>query len=475
MYELARAAAVDPGAALLVALARAQKRVGKEREAWAAASTAATAALDAGDTALATEAVLTVATDAIWSWREYQEVDYRAIALLDRLIDATTDRSRAPTCSPRSLANCTTGPNVPPAPRTWSSRHARSCGPTAVTPISRVLLELRHVSGERPALLGDRAATATELVNLAERRYDEIGLCRALIFRGRDRFEAGEFASGHAITQRASRIARRIEFVPVLVVLAWWAAAAAIAMGRYEEAAVALDEAEQLHRRTTLPGAESIPLLLRASFALASGTLGDAVAELTTFAHASDIALVVDLAALAIGDRTDVTPADPPPDYLWLAHQAVRALILARGGDSPAARRTEAALRPYAGRIVLGGTGICILGAVDHYLGRLAMARGDTATARGDLIAAAALERACGLIAFARADRSGVGTTRPRVARRPPRRLRRAARHPRPGATAPRSPTPNTPGTCLPQRNSTPSSASTAAAINPGAPASGPP
>ena len=54
----------------------------------------------------------------------------------------------------------------------------------------------------------------------------------------------------------------------------------------------------------------------------------------------------------------------------------------------------------YSGRIMLGGTGICILGAVDHYLGALALARGDVATARADLAAAAALERACGLTAF---------------------------------------------------------------------------
>ncbi|HVH41095.1 MAG TPA: AAA family ATPase [Labilithrix sp.] len=414
-YDVARAAAgTDADHSLLVALARAQKRMGYVREAWATARDAAQAALDAGDVVGAGEAVVTMSADTIWTWREYGEIDYRAIALLDRLIEELPESAAVLRAHVQATAAGElyywperAGRAADLAEQACATMRARG----GAADLARAL-ELRRLASERPALLADRLATSADLVSLAESRYDESGLGRALIFRGRNRFELGDFASGNSDYERAGRIARRLEVVPVLVVLAWWDAAKLIAAARYAEAEAALARAAELHGRTTMAGVNDLPLLLRASMDIARGTLANSAAQLAALAKASGIAVLADLAELAAQEAGTRHPGaagvEPAPDYLWLAHQAIRTLILAPRGDCSATRELESALAPYSGRIVIGGTGICILGTVDHYLGLLAASRGDIETAIRRFGAALELARGCGLAAFASATENAI-------------------------------------------------------------------
>ncbi|MCX5045859.1 AAA family ATPase [Aldersonia sp. NBC_00410] len=416
MYEIAVAAdELDPesdnGYRLRVALARVQKRCGNEREAWRNAHLAAQAALDAGRVVDAAEAAVTVSADAIWSWREYREVDFAAISLFDKLVDSIPHEQAAlranlhaalaaelyywPEQSDRAVALSDLAVDL-----------ARAHG--AASDLARIL-ELRHVAIERPATLADRLQTSAELVSIAETRYDEVGLSRALIFRGRDRVEAGDFAAGAADYDRAGRIARRLEFAPVLVILAWWEAARSIAAGRFTDAAAAIERAAELHGRTSLPGADAIPLLITSSLHIARGTVDQAAGYFAEVAAATGLGLLEDLRDLALGEGT--AGASPPPDYVWLVHQSVRARLIAAHGSAAAAAELEAELLPYAGRIAIGGTGICVLGTVDHDLGLLARARGDLGTAIDRFRTALDLEIESGLHAYAAATLTELART----------------------------------------------------------------
>ncbi|WP_157108696.1 AfsR/SARP family transcriptional regulator [Aldersonia kunmingensis] len=397
---------------LLVSLARANKNSGYDRQAWTYAHSAAMLALDAGEVVNAARAAVEVGSNAVWSWREYREVDFAAIALFDRLIETLPDNESELAAAARaSLASeLYYWPEEYERAVALSDRALELARAHGTSALSRTL-ELRHVATERPASLADRMRTSTELVALAESRYDDIALCRALVFRGRDRVESGDFTSGNGDYERAERVARRLAFAPVLVVLAWWEAALDLAAGRFGEGAAAAERAEALHGRTTLPGTAEIPLLLAATHHLARGTLADATAEFAMLAEQTGLALLADLRDLGRLTGARDTPAvvlgaglvEPPPDYMWLAHQTIRARILAIAGPDDAAARLERNLLPYRGRIAIGGTGICIIGTVDHGLGLLARRRGDLDAAIDAFGAALDLETASGMHAFAAA------------------------------------------------------------------------
>ncbi len=152
---------------VLLGLALARKRAGDERQAWDAAREAAEVALAGGDVVAAARAAVTTTTDAIWSWREYQVVDVAAVALFERLARELPRRTRGaagpPAGRPRRPRS-TTAP-TPPAAR-WPCRPRPRPSPAPTAPradLARVL-ELRHVAYERPRLLTERLAAASELV-----------------------------------------------------------------------------------------------------------------------------------------------------------------------------------------------------------------------------------------------------------------------------------------------------------------------
>ena len=389
----------DPGADsdvrrdVVLALATARKRIGRSAEAWQASLAAAELALTDDDPIGAAEAIVAVSEGSLWSWREYQTVDRQAVELLDRLLTGW------PADQPRlgALLRATWAAEVYYAPEHAAaaldaSDHAVALiRPTKASVDVVRVLELRHVALERPDLMSHRLATAEELVLLGEAASDQYALATALMFRGRDRIESGDAAAGIDDYERSRAIATRLGYVPVLVALAWWDASRLIAAGQFEDAERAIDQAQARHARTTLPGAQSIPLLLRAVLALARGTLGELADELLALSRALGVGLLRDLAAtalLAAERRREAEPLlaeaakdAPAPDYLWLSHQVIRCRMWAAADDRDQLAGVITTLEPYVGRVVIGGTGIGVLGTVDQALARARRALGEHATA----------------------------------------------------------------------------------------------
>ena len=271
------------------------------------------------------------------------------------------------------------------------------------------VLQLRHMALERPRWLTERLSTAQALVELATVRGDEDALAIALVFRGRDRIESGD-VSGQADYQRARSLATSLSLAPVLVALAWWDVSALVAAGRFDEADVALAQAISLHGRTTLPGADSIPLLIGAAFDLARQNLAAHADLYRQVAQQTGLGILFDLWALALvegGDRAAASTmvsgsmADQPdPDYLWLARQVIRARLWSAVADTPAVESLAAALEPYAGRVAIAGTGIGLFGAVDTSLALLHDRLGHDQLAAGYARAGADLNQAMDVTSF---------------------------------------------------------------------------
>ena len=387
------AADTDVRRQVALALAAARKRIGRSAEAWQASLDAARLALADDDPVGAAQAVIAISEGSLWSWREYSSVDREAVELLEQLL------ANWPPGQPRleGLLRATWAAEV-----YYAAEHAAealSASDRAVALIRSTedtadlaqVLELRHVALERPDLLPLRLATAEELVRIGAQASDQFSLATALIFRGRDRIEAGQAAAGIEDYERSRAIATRLGYVPALVALAWWDASRLISAGQFDAAERLIDQASARHTRTTLPGAQSVPLLLRAVLALARGTLGELADELLAMSRELGVGLLRDLAAtalLAADRRSEAEPLlaeaagdAPAPDYLWLTHQVIRCRMWAAADDRDQLSGVIGELEPYAGRVVIGGTGIGILGTVDQALARARQPLGEVAGA----------------------------------------------------------------------------------------------
>ncbi|WP_066370699.1 AfsR/SARP family transcriptional regulator [Herbidospora mongoliensis] len=409
---------------VLLGLALARKRAGYERQAWESAREAAEVALAGGDVVAAARAAVTTTTDAIWSWREYQVVDVAATALFERLArelpaghEALRARLLAALAGEIYYGADTADRSV--ALSTEAEALARAHGTR--DDLARVL-ELRHVAYERPQLLDERLAASRELVEMAESADDPAAQARALVFRGRDQIEHGDVGAGLRHYRDARELAERHALAPALVVLTWADAIVAVARGRFEEAEQAIADAREFHSGTTVPGAAEIPIALTATLNLARGTLPAIEPLLAEAAAATGLSLLRDWHALALvrSNRTEQarTALGPwrqqpevPRNYMWLTHMAIRAELWSALASPDAAHDLYADLAPYAGRIVIGGTGITFAGFAAHHVGLLARARGDLDTALDHLRAALRDNEESGFRPFAAATARELAAT----------------------------------------------------------------
>jgi DNA-binding SARP family transcriptional activator len=402
---------------VLVGLALARKRAGHERQAWAAAQEAAQVALATGDLVAAARAALAITADAIWSWREYDVVDFAGVALIERLLRELPGGHEV--IRARLLATLAAeiyySPDV--ADRAVAlSIEAESLARMHGSPedLARIL-ELRHVAYERPRLLDERLAAAQELLQLAEAAEDPVAVARALVFRGRDQIEYGELAAGLRDYQRARALAEAHSLAPVLVALVWADAVVAVGRGRFDEAGRAIAAAYEFHSGTTLPGAAVVPTALAATLGLARGGLAAIEPMLAEAAAASGMTLLSDWHALALvragrfeEARTALGPwrqqPEVPPDYMWSTHLAIRAELWSALASQEAARELRAQLAPYENRLAIGGTGITTAGFLGHHVGLLLRTEGDLDGAVRSLEGALRRNESAGLWPFAAAS-----------------------------------------------------------------------
>jgi DNA-binding SARP family transcriptional activator/tetratricopeptide (TPR) repeat protein len=409
---------------VLIGLALARKRAGHERQAWAAAQEAGEVALATGDLVGAARAALAITADAIWSWREYDVVDFAGVALIERLLrelPAGHEVIRAGLLATLA-AEIYYSPDAADRAVALSSE-AESLGRVHGSPedLARIL-ELRHVAYERPQLLDDRLAAAQELLELAEDADDPVAVARALVFRGRDRIESGELAAGLKDYQRARVLAETHSVAPVLVALVWADALVAVGRGRFDEAERAIATAYEFHSGTTLPGATVVPIALAATLGLARGGLAALEPMLAEAAAASGLALLSDWHALALvragrleEARTALGPwrqqPEVPPDYMWSTHLAIRAEVWSALASDEAARELRAQLAPYEDRLAIGGTGITTAGFLGHHVGLLRRTEGDLDGAVRSLEGALRRNESAGLWPFAAASARELAAT----------------------------------------------------------------
>jgi DNA-binding SARP family transcriptional activator len=375
---------------LLVALMIASKRAGHEQAAWHTMRETATAALNEGDIVAAARAAVAITADSIWNWREYLIVDDQAVTLFDKLL------SRLPAehtdLRARLLATLATElyyrPSAADRAVTLSDESVAIVKATGSKHDLARVLELRHVVMERPHLLPERLATSAQLVALAEAASDPVAAARALVFRGRDNLEAGQWRHGLADYARARDLARANGIVPILVALAFADAVLLIAQGEFDTAEQATHQALALHRGTTLPGAHQLPAVLAATHHLARGTLDSIEPMLAEAARLDPSELFREMHALALlhAGRTDDARSvlgpwdrqvDLPPDFLWLSRMTIRATLWSRLAPPGTVQSLRTQLEPFAERIAIAGTGIAVLGYVSQSLGLLARASGD--------------------------------------------------------------------------------------------------
>jgi tetratricopeptide (TPR) repeat protein len=417
-------ATADDRYGVLVGLALARRRAGYERQAGESAHEAAEVALAGGDVVSAARAAVAISADAIWSWREYQVVDFAGVALVERLLRELPPahealRARLLAALAAELYYSPGSADRAVALSTEAESLARTYGNRAdLTSV----LELRHVAYERPQLLTERLSAARELIELAESADDPVAVARALVFRGRDQIEQGDVAAGLRDYQRARGLAETYAVAPVLVALAWADAVVAVARGRFEEAERTIATAYQFHSGTTVAGAAELPIVLAATLNLVRGTLPAIEPMLAEAATSSGLVLLRDLHALALvrsGRAEEARSAlgpwlqqpEVPMDYLWLTHLAIRAELWSALASQEAARDLLAQLAPYADRLVIGGTGITVIGFAGHHVGLLARASGDLDDAVDHLEAALRRNEEAGLWPFAAASARELAVT----------------------------------------------------------------
>ncbi|WP_328526432.1 BTAD domain-containing putative transcriptional regulator [Kribbella sp. NBC_00359] len=411
---------------VLAGLARAQKRAGQERQAGEAARAAAETALDDGDALAAAKALVDIAADGVWSWREYQVVDSQGVALIERLLSeippgADVIRARLLAALAGEIYYDPDAGRRSVELSAEAERLVRGRTGDGQDELARVL-ELRHLAYERPQLLTERLAAAGELVDLAESADDPIALARALVFRGRDQMEQGDLAAGLRDYQRARVLARTHAHAPVLVALDWADAVIAIARGRFAEAEDVMAAANRFHALTTVAGGAEVPMAVTATLHLVRGSLPVIEPMLAGAAAATGLPLLHDWHALALVQagraeqaRSELGPwqlqPDIPADYLCLTHLAIRAELWSRLASQDAAADLLHQLTPYADRLVIGGTGITVTGFAGHQVGLLARTCGDLDQAIEHLTTALDRHQQAGLRPFAAASARELAVT----------------------------------------------------------------
>ncbi|MEV4750492.1 BTAD domain-containing putative transcriptional regulator [Streptosporangium amethystogenes subsp. fukuiense] len=195
----------------------------------------------------------------------------------------------------------------------------------------------------------------------------------------------------------ADRAAARCDVMLDQLQLPWprfqhtmWRANRLALAGRFDEADTLYDDAEHQAQRLGMWYAGAVVANGRLMLCYQRGAIADAGPLIDQIAgiHPSvdHDARVLELCAQGRLDEARALarkgwPA-PPMDWSWLTMTCLQGAAQAAVGDLPACRATWRKLLPYAGRIS-GGSAVACIGPVDHFLGLLAAALGETVPAPG--------------------------------------------------------------------------------------------
>jgi hypothetical protein len=247
-------------------------------------------------------------------------------------------------------------------------------------------LSERHQTFVGPDDLPDRLAAADEIVALAEATGGRELAVWGHTFRMLDRLESGDSAGALAASAAREGLAAELREPRHRYYSLVFAATWATLTGEHDRAEQQAREALVLGQRIGDPSAGVTFTLqlavLRAQQGrppeLALDHIGsppalpahpaDAVARAYWHVVSGRVAAArAEVELLAAGDFTAL-----PRDWAWLAAHATLADVCARLDDARHAEQLYAALRPYAGRVVILGFGTAVLGTVSHALALLA-------------------------------------------------------------------------------------------------------
>jgi DNA-binding SARP family transcriptional activator/tetratricopeptide (TPR) repeat protein len=286
--------------------------------------------------------------------------------------------------------------------------------PTAIA----VALTARHVALLHIEHLEERLRVSAEVLELAARTANLELKVQGLHWRIYDLFELGDGDAAVEEHGKLSALAAELR-QPLLRSLALcWQAAREQMVGNWEEAERLSDQAVALGHRAhaadadSLHGAQALvrsrdtghlPELLERMQAI--GARYRAIAAWPAGLSVAHIAAGDEERARALlGELTADGLARVPRDIYWLSTVAFLCEASAALPDHPALELLEAALAPYATRVVQISSAAC-LGSAAHFLGLLAAAAGRNDDANRHFTAAAERNRALGAVtALARTE-----------------------------------------------------------------------
>jgi DNA-binding SARP family transcriptional activator len=277
------------------------------------------------------------------------------------------DRSRSDTLSADAVA---------------SARHAGDPGALAAA------LNARHVALWRPDRVEERIAVAREMISAAReagQRHSELQARNWLVT---DLFELGDMTACREEIARHGRLADELR----LPVFQWytplWAAVEAILAGRFEEGERLSFEAEDAGTRAGDRNAELFPPMLRYIAQLEREEFADTdltfVEDKIAHSPAGPAYRAGYSWALAgrgererAREQLDAAMTYPHPfDANWLSCQAECAATSIILQDATYASVLYERLEPYAGRPATAARAVSSYGAIDMFLGRLAVLLG---------------------------------------------------------------------------------------------------
>jgi DNA-binding SARP family transcriptional activator len=421
---LERAARTDKGAArrgeLLVGLGVAQARAGRTGEAQAAFREASELATQLGDPRLFARATLGLAGIGV-TILDVEE------ALAAQLSDALELLSQADSALRAELLARLAIARAYSPDRNESARIAEQAVALARSheepaTLARALCA-RHVSLGAPDRLEQRLATATEMLELADRVGDTESALQARNFRVTDLLEAGDLAGFDRELEAYAALCHEFPLPAFRWYIPLWRATRATINGDFDEAARLAARARDEGREAGEENAELFWRLQTGTLMLIQRRLDGDTAWIEDHARNSpagaawwtvlawiwaeqgrraDAEAVVDRLAereFAVLER----------DMNWIAAIAELTEACRLLHDVERATMLYQQLLPFTGRIVTCARGAQAYGPVDHFLGLAAQTTGRSSVAHRHLASALALSETCGAHAWAQAARHHLG------------------------------------------------------------------
>jgi DNA-binding SARP family transcriptional activator/tetratricopeptide (TPR) repeat protein len=337
-------------------------------------------------------------------------LDDEAIARLEDALERVTDRVLRSRLQARLAVELYYGPDRTRSEALSSEAVANAAGDSSALASA---LNARHVALWRPDRVEERLAAAADMIVAAREAGERHTELQARNWRVADLFELGDMPAWREEVRRHARLADELRLPTFQWYAPLWAAVDATLAGSFEEAERLTAEAEEAGVRAGDRNAELFAGMVRFNAQLERDAFGEIDMEFMADkianspagpAYRSSYAWI--LAGLGETDRAraelDAVMAEGSAfDANWLSSQAESAEACIALGDATHAQAIYERMRPYAGRPVTSGRGVCSFGSADRHLGGLAALLGRRDDAVRHLEAAIAGDEEMGCTAWA--------------------------------------------------------------------------